>query len=325
MKLSKFFNSKTFYRIISLIFALMLFLYVNSMKLNTTRFAQNGDVGVGFVNKATTLRVPVRILANQNGYFVTGYPSMVKVRVTGPSSLVTAARNTHSLQVTADCTHLGLGNHTVKLQPRGFNHDLSVQVEPSRVNLTVSRRETADFPVQVRFNSRKIAKGYAAGRPTASVNVVSATGPAKDINRIDCIVARVKLSKHTRETVHQQVALQAVDANGQPLSDVILSYKMARVTVPIFSAKSTKSVNVQLVKSGKGVKGNHYSFTTDTKNVTVHGSKQALDKLTTLKVPVAVAGIDGTMDKTIALSPTQYGITGIDPATIKVHVTVTKD
>ena len=31
MKLSKFFNSKTFYRIISLIFALMLFLYVNSM------------------------------------------------------------------------------------------------------------------------------------------------------------------------------------------------------------------------------------------------------------------------------------------------------
>ena len=65
-----------------------------------------------------------------------------------------------------------------------------------------------------------------------------------------------------------------------------------------------------------------YSFSSDTKTVTVHGTKEALGKLNRLDVPVSITGMTADTVENVRLSPSQSGITAISPTTITVNVSV---
>ena len=322
MKKRSIFNSKFFYRLTALIFALLLFVYVNSGHLSSTRNSSNSGTGTNGMlmsNKTVTLTANLKVNIDSDKYFVSGYPDKVKVKVSGPSAMVKTIQNTRNFDVYADLNGLGVGTHRVKLKTSGINRELTARVIPSKISVKISQRETATLPIQVRFDSSRIAEGYAAGKATSSYQVAQISGSADDISKIDSVVADISLPRDTRESYSRNVILRAIDSNGRTLG-VNISPETVRVNVQVYRASASKKVSLNLVKRGQGVSGKSYELSTDTSRVTIRGTKEALDNMSSLTVPVSVAGINHSTTKSIQINPNKNGITSVEPESISVRV-----
>lgn len=318
MKFNKLSNTKFVYSIISLIFACFLFGYVTTdTGANTNGTANKATLST---QKSATVTVPLKINVSSK-YFVEGYPENVKVKINGPAALVQTAENTQNFQAYADLEGLKPGKHTVKLKVSGVSHELSANVQPEKITVTISKKATATFPIQVRFDSTLIGNGYAAGIATSNYSRAKVIGSRSSINAVTNVVANVSLPEGVQHSVTQNVTLAALDENGKPLN-VAIEPTTVKATVPIYAATTTKKVNVHLVASGGGDNTKNYSLSTDTKTVTVTGTKQALDRLQSLNVAVPVSGVTSNTTKTVPIDTIQNGIIAVNPSSISVQITV---
>lgn len=305
-------------RLLALLLAIGLFAYVNVESINNTRQNANDDTAL-VANKTQTVKVPLQVNANTDKYFITGYPSKVSVALTGTASLVTMTANTQNFRVVADLTNLGVGKHRVHLKAEGLNKDLSYSISPKSVTVDIQVRDNKTMPIQVRYNKASIASGYAAGDPKLSARTVEVTGARSVIDSIAQVVANVSLAHNTRKTVDQEVLLQALDDNGNTMN-VVLSPQTVHVTLPI--SQPSKKVNIELKQTGNAASGHTYALSSDTKQVTVYGDQQSLDKLSKLTVPVDISGITSTTTRTFNVTDLNDSISAADPKTIKVTVSV---
>ena len=318
MKFSKLSNTKFVYSIISLIFACFLFGYVTTdTGANTNGAANKATLST---QKSATVTVPLKVNVSSK-YFVEGYPENVKVKINGPAALVQTAENTKNFQAYADLEGLKPGKHTVKLKVSGVSHELSANVQPEKVTVTISKKATATFPIQVRFDSTLIGNGYAAGIASSNYSRAKVIGSRSSINAVTNVVANVSLPEDVQHSVTQNVTLEALDENGKPLN-VVIEPTTVKATVPIYAATTTKKVNIHLVASGGGDNTKNYSLSTDTKTVTVTGTKQALSRLQSLNVAVPVSGVTSNTTKTVPIDTIQNGIIAVSPSSINVQITV---
>ena len=213
------------------------------------------------------------------------------------------------------------GKHTVKLKVSGVSHELSANVQPAKVTVTISKKATATFPIQVRFDSTLIGNGYAAGIASSNYSRAKVIGSRSSINTVTNVVANVSLPEGVQHSVTQNVTLEALDENGKPLN-VVIEPTTVKATVPIYAATTTKKVNVHLVASGGGDNTKNYSLSTDTKIVMVTGTKQALSRLQSLNVAVPVSGVTSNTTKTVPIDTIQNGIIAVSPSSINVQITV---
>lgn len=319
MKLSKYFNTKFFYRIVALIFALFLFFYVNADQLTSGQSTLTTSTN----EKSIVIEMPLKVKGAKDTEFVAGLPDKVKVRIIGPSAIVTAINNTRNFEVYADLTGKGYGKHTITLSQSGLSKEVSAKIDPQTVKVKISKKATKTFPVQARYNSSNVASGYATGSVTMNNQTVRVTGAKNDVKNVEIVVANVNIPSGTKNDVVRSVLLQALDKKGKSL-DVVFDPETVRVTIPVFEASSSKKVSLNLVQSD-GDKNRSYSISTDTKTVVLHGTKQALSKASTLTVPVSVEGVTSSVTRTIQLQSTISGIASISPATISVTITASGD
>ena len=90
---------------------------------------------------------------------ITGYPQYVRVKVSGPSALVTTTANTQNFKVYADLSKLGIGHHTVKLKTSGLNSELRAALTPEKIKVNIQPRATTTVPVEVRLSSKSVNGG----------------------------------------------------------------------------------------------------------------------------------------------------------------------
>jgi len=322
LKLSKYFNTKFFYRIVALIFALFLFFYVNADQL-TSGQSTGHTLTTSTNEKSIVIEMPLKVKGAKDTEFVAGLPDKVKVRIIGPSAIVTAINNTRNFEVYADLTGKGYGKHTITLSQSGLSKEVSAKIDPQTVKVKISKKATKTFPVQARYNSSNVASGYATGSVTMNNQTIRVTGAKNDVKNVEIVVANVNIPSGTKNDVVRSVLLQALDKKGKSL-DVVFDPETVRVTIPVFEASSSKKVSLNLVQSD-GDKNRSYSISTDTKIVVLHGTKQALSKVSTLTVPVSVEGVTSSVTRTIQLQSTISGIASISPATISVTITASGD
>ena len=239
-----FFRRKWFLRIISLILALFLFMYVNGSKSgflrqNTRNNNQNSAL---MSNKSVTLRMPLDVTIDNNKYIVSGYPQYVKVKVTGPSALVTTTSNTQNFKVYADLSDLTPGNHRVKLKTSGLNSELTSKIEPQYINVNIQQRKTITMKVTIRLSTRDLDDGYKLGHPHSDIQTVQVTGSRDEVNKVNRIVAFVAIPHDAKDNIARQVTLQAIDRNGQTLN-VVISPTTTNVSIPISAGSQSSSSN----------------------------------------------------------------------------------
>lgn len=240
--MKKFWTERWVYRFLALVLAVLLFFYVKSDRMNSGNVSTSGgssDTAL-MANKSKTLTVPLELDVNSSKYLVSGYPSKVKIKITGPSALVTTTTNTQNFKAYVSLRKLGLGEHKVRIKEEGLNKELSYSFEPETIKVTIANRRTKTFAIQPEINQDAIAKGYESKAAILRSQTVSATGSVSEINRITQVVAKVNLPNNTKQDVTSQVLLQALDNSGDTVN-VILSPQTVSVTVPVEKSTSSSS------------------------------------------------------------------------------------
>lgn len=325
-----FFNhmirKKWFQLIITLLLAIALFVYVN------------GTIGGGFSNnrrerqrqlittQTTYINVPVNLDVNENRYYISGVPQTIRVQITGPSGLITAAQNSSTIRATVDLSHPRIGSQRVPISITGLSNSLIRKTDPSSLTVNVSRRVTKTVPVQATYSRDNIANRYLVSGFRVSRRYVRVAGPSDLIRVVDHVSASLPVPANTRNSISQNVSLRAIDRNGSVVS-VEIDPDNIQATLDITSelasqnssGQSTKIVSLSPRFTGSRSVSN-YNITLSSSTIQITGSRDSLNRIDSIPVNIDLSQVGasgGVIDADLSLP---RGVSQMTPRSVEVSV-----
>src|SRR5699024_5156693 len=146
MKMDNWFQSKWFVRIISLAFAILLYVFVTF----EVEVEQSEDVDApGFTDSKKVVEVreniPVDVKINSEKNVVSGVPEEVEVSLEGSVSVLTPVMKQKNFTTYVDLTELSEGPHTVENQHENIPKELSAYIDPKEIDIKIEERATETF------------------------------------------------------------------------------------------------------------------------------------------------------------------------------------
>lgn len=302
-----------FLRIISLLFAVLLFITVQ----NELEGNQINTVGTSV---ESIPNVPVQVYYDDDNLVVTGAPETVTLNIEGPSNLVLSAQTMQDYTVFIDLRELTLGQHEVEVQYENLPERLNVRTDPRTVTINIEELITEEFTVEPDMNERLLADNYVVKSTNVEPNRVTVTGARSIIEAISFVKATVSGDEGLNESFTQEARVRVLDRDLNKL-DVIIEPEVVNVAVEI--EEYSRDIPVVLEQEGtppEGVTIN--SITSTTSTIRVFGSRTAVDALEQLEVNVDVSEIEesGTLDVNLDVPE---GISSLGSETIPVTFDVT--
>lgn len=314
--MKEFWKKSWFIRLVSLLMAVLLVIYVN--------YTQDGFLTQGqsdrtkqTANKTQTIKVPLQVSVDTDKYYVVGYPEKVSITLEGSTALVTSTINTQNFRAYIDLTNKKIGRHNVKVHVNGMSKQISYTINPRTVHVDIERRKSTTMPIQTKYNKSAIAFGYKLGHASVYPQQVEVTGARGEVDQIDQIIAKVVLPNGIDHTYERQVSLIAQDHKGRQLN-VVIEPATAKVTIPISIAK--KRVKVELEPKHENT-SKIYSLTVKNEYVNIYGTEEDLAKIKRLKVPIDLRNVNASITKTVNIDLPD-GVVKAEPSQISVEVKV---
>jgi YbbR domain-containing protein len=245
-----------------------------------------------------TLSAPVVIVAsppNDQTVLASTLPTSVTVRVRAPQSTFDSL-NASSVQVAVDLSQLGIGEHTIRLEPviRASPAEL-VTWRPLTASVAIAEVIAVSMPVRVILEGTP-AIGYRAQPPLAEPPQVLVTGARQIIEQIEQLEVKISI-EGARSSIEQTVRPTTRGRNGESFSGVVLSPTVVSVRVPLEQLSNFKDLAVRVRPVGQPAEG--YAITSISVSpqvVTVFGPRETIQQLPgfidTLEVSVAGATQD---------------------------------
>lgn len=159
--------------------------------------------------------------------------------------------STEEIEVWADLSGLGPGEHTVPLQARLARPRASViDISPSLMRLTLEAADQRQIPLRAVITSEP-PPGYSREEPVFDVNLnqVLVSGPASKVDEVVAAEASIDLAQQ-RNPYEADVRLSAVDAEGNVVDDVTLDPQIVHASVPIRRRDDVEEVAVRPTING---------------------------------------------------------------------------
>jgi YbbR domain-containing protein len=196
----------------------------------------------------------------------------------------------------------GSGPQSVPISVRSIDDRIQVLgSEPSVATVQLDALATQMVPVVV--NRGSVPEGLEVGEPSVEPTEVEVSGPASVVElvvnaRADAVI------QSTGIDVDQDVTLVPVDALGDAVSPVNVDPPTARVRIPVFSDRESRTVPVSPVITGTPAAGFEIGpVTVDPSVVTVEGDADQLAELVAVETePVSVNGASDQQRRTVALT-----------------------
>lgn len=300
IKLWKLATKNIWLKIISLVFAILLWSYVVN-ETNPVRTRTFSDLPVS-INGMTQLNqaglVPLQDLLKQQ----------LTVRVT-----VNVSHRDYK-QTTADTFSVSLdlsqittaGTHSVPIRVTPSNTDVSVlSISPASIDLEIDTLDSSVVPLQLNVINT-LPDDLIREDASLSPDTLTLEGPAQYLSRIARAVVDVDLSKMT-DGYTANVPYHFVDSAGNVVTPVNVTASAQSVLVDM-AVKTKKTIIVDYTdafinqdKLAVGVELKNILYTAN--EITVYGTKDALADLETIKVqPVDLTGVNASMTD-IVLTP----------------------
>ncbi|WP_283678129.1 CdaR family protein [Lentilactobacillus sp. Marseille-Q4993] len=321
--MKKFLLSNWTYRLMALFLTGLLFIYVDGTQTNSQSSRGNNQITRLTSDKSESFSVPLSLTVNSNKYFVNGYPQRVKIRLTGPSALVTTTANTQNFKAYADLSKLSVGKHKVRIQQEGLNSEIKYRFEPTTITVDIQPRKTVTYPLSVKYNKQNVAPGYKTGEASADVKNVKITGASDEINKIKRVVAQLNIPQDARTSIQSQAIIEALDSKDKTVN-VVITPATADVNLPISAGKS-KEVPVSLKSRGVQSKSDKFKLTSTTKRVRVFGTSEQLNNIKRVVVEVDTSDVADEKTKTVDLDAKLNKVAGFEQSTIKVKISRQND
>ncbi|MGK9045582.1 YbbR-like domain-containing protein [Mammaliicoccus vitulinus] len=298
-------ESKWGLRFVALILALLMFLSVNNVF--GSLFSENA-----LKNSAHTIEdVPVDTLYNTKELYLSGAPKTVDVKVSGPQSTILQAEKLLNFKVELDLRNKSVGQYKENFRIKGLNDELKATVIPKSANVTLQEKVSKKYPIEAEINQNRIASGYELVGETISPSQVTITGGQEELNKISYVKATLDENKQLTDNTTEKAGISVLDSN---LNKLDVQIRPDTVNVNIKVARSSKTVSLNPVAKGSTSKSiNINDINLDKTEVKIYGSRNVLDGIGSIDVPVDVSNVDGNTTKTVALNLPD----GVDEADVK--------
>lgn len=287
--MDKMMDNPWFLRIISLLFAVLLFISVQNE-------LEGNEINAAGTSVESIPNVPLQVYYDDDNLVVTGAPQTVTLNIEGPSNLVLSAQTMQDYTVFIDLRELTLGQHEVDVQYENLPERLEVRTNPQTVTVNIEELITEEFTVEPDMNERLLADNYVVKSTNVEPNRVSVTGARSVIEAISFVKATVSGEEGLDESFTQEARVRVLDRELNKL-DVIVEPEVVNVAVEI--EPYSKEVPIVIEQEGTPPNGVTINSVTSTiSSVRVYGTRTAVDSLEELEVNVDVSEIQesGTVD-----------------------------
>ncbi len=298
-------ESKWGLRFVALILALLMFLSVNNVF--GSLFSENALKSSDHVIED----VPVDTIYNTKELYLSGAPKTVDVKVSGPQSTILQAEKLLNFKVELDLKNKSVGQYKENFKIKGLSDELKATVVPKSANVTLQDKVSKKYPIEAEINQNRIASGYELVGETVNPSQVTITGGQEELNKIAYVKATLDETKQLTDDTTEKAGISVLDSN---LNKLDVQIRPETVNVNIKVARSSKTVTLNPVTKGSASKNiNIDDITLDKTEVKIYGSRNVLDGIGSIDVPVDISNVDGDTSKKVSLSLPD----GVDEAEFK--------
>jgi len=292
--MDKLFQSKWAIRVISLVLALTLYLFVN-MESNTKQ--NESRVDPGSATETQILEdVPLDIKIDAEKYVVSGVPEMVSVTLEGKKSSLAPIVRLRNFSIIIDLTEYEEGEHTVELEQEGLPDNVSAYIEPKEIDITIESRATREFGIDIDLvNLDKIPTGYEVGEPEITPGAVTLVGSEETLDQVAMVKVFLDVRDLKESIRNRELPVLVFDAQGNDLS-VRVEPETVTVSVPV--ERPSKTVPLTVATKGELPDDLEIANMETASEIELFGQKDILndiDNLTTKELDLSEVGESGTV------------------------------
>ncbi|MEB6201123.1 CdaR family protein [Mammaliicoccus fleurettii] len=287
-------ESKWGLRFVALVLALLMFLSVNNVF--GSLFSENALKS----SDHTIEDVPVDTLYDTKELYLSGAPKTVDVKVSGPQSTILQAEKLLNFKVELDLKNKSVGQYKEEFKIKGLSDELKATVIPKSANVSLQDKVSKKYPIEAEINQNRIASGYELVGETVNPSQVTITGGQEELNKISYVKATLDENKQLTDDTTEKAGISVLDSN---LNKLDVQIRPDTVNVNIKVARSSKTVSLNPITKGTSSKGvNIDGINLDKSEVKIYGSRNVLDGIESIDVPVDVSNVDGNTTKKVDLN-----------------------
>ena len=278
-RIGKGFRNNLGLKIVSLIFALILWNFVIAEMRPTVEVTVR-DVDIRIVNETVMKQGNLTIKGDKDVVF---QPVDVRVSV----SRSDARLKESDVTVTADLSAVSRdGQQQIRLEGKSIRGTV-VSISPNTVTLDIERLDSKLVPVKA-VPSGALPQGYWHSEPQVTISTLEITGAGTDIKRVDRAIVTVPLDQLKDTGISSRAyPYTLLDADGQEISlgNMTLQRPNGIVTLEVYP---TKLVSVSTANRFSGSLPDGYeltSVTIDPAQIQVAGPADVLESLSEVYVP----------------------------------------
>lgn len=318
MKDKDFLNNPIFVRVLSLVIAIFLYIFVsteNQQYIHANRLP-NTSVNV----TETISNVPVYPGEMQEDMFVSGLKETADVRITGPRNILNQVITDELYVETEDLTDKEPGIYTVRLRLGGISEEnIEYTLTPSWTTLEIDQLESRTVDISYELGENVVAEGYRIENVTIKPSQVALKSSQEVMGRIHEVKVTVVTSQPRTESFTETYGLQVKGREGN-LLDVNASVTEVEVVVEV--VPEGKTADIAIVAQGENKEDYSYQYAfTDASSVVLYGDPEDLAGVD--QVP-AVIDVSGLKESTILTASIQVPdeVEGVNLKQVPVSVTI---
>lgn len=287
-------ESKWGLRFVALVLALLMFLSVNNVF--GSLFSENALKS----SDHTIEDVPVDTLYDTKELYLSGAPKTVDVKVSGPQSTILQAEKLLNFKVELDLKNKSVGQYKEEFKIKGLSDELKATVIPKSANVSLQDKVSKKYPIEAEINQNRIASGYELVGETVNPSQVTITGGQEELNKISYVKATLDENKQLTDDTTEKAGISVLDSN---LNKLDVQIRPDTVNVNIKVARSSKTVSLNPITKGTSSKGVSIDgINIDKSEVKIYGSRNVLDGIESIDVPVDVSNVDRNTTKKVDLN-----------------------
>ena len=270
------------------------------------------DVTVVNPNDTSTISgIPVvftneESMREQDLMLTSGASGTVSLRISGRRSELKKLSKSN-IEVTVDLSQISeAGSHelpyTVRFPANVSSGDLTIDNRsPAYVSVTAEHyiRRAVEVRTVFEGSAASGAKGESLLIDTNAIriepNEVTVTGPAEQVEAIDCAMVTIDLSDISETTV-AQYDFELLDAQGESVNrdELVTDTDKLTVTIPVLKSKEVP-LTLRTVPGGGATEAN-VSYTLSTESINISGDPAVVDRITQIEL--------GSLDLATVIGPT---------------------
>src|SRR5699024_1023567 len=247
VKMDKLFQSKWFIRVISLLFAIMLYIFVT---VETNVNQDDSRIPIGPTNEVQVLdEVPLGIKIEADQYVVSGVPEHVKVTLEGRTSVLTPIIRQLNFNVFVDLRELSEGEHTVEVEYENLPDSVTAYIEPKTIDVVVEKRTAREFSVDIDIvNEDKLPVGYELGLPEMNQETVTLISSEAVIEQVAMVKVFIDVKDLKESIRNRELPISVYDIQG---NDLNVRVEPESVTVSLPVERPSKKVPLTVATEGE--------------------------------------------------------------------------